>query len=423
MRVRVASQPTFTRYVFEMNDVIPVTTDRAKDALVVTFGIPLKFDLTDAKANMPPVLKSIEGFVDADASTVRFSFYGVADIRTFREDTNYVVDIGASDAKECSDGAEVRRPSGNGLQQRRRAAAAAWTRRKPFRPRSRPASRKPPRASIASGAKRRKRKRRAREKPAEAAPRNRRGRARAREPAAPAKKSAIEQPAAPAPQQQQMKLASARRPEQPQAAEAAAASEAEALATSRQEPAAPRQPATPAMPRAEARRSRRAPAENGGRSGRPRLPAKMRDPNSVTVDYSRQGENLALAFPFTAPTAAAIFRRADTIWLVFDTTASIDLNALQSETTQYDQERAAASRCRTGRWCGSSSNGRGWPACPTEGTTWIVKLGDTIAEPTRPLGVARNVAGSARATVTIPFDQPRRLYRVADPDIGDTLWS
>ena len=72
MRVRVATQPTFTRYVFEMSDVIPVTTDRAKDALVITFGMPLKFDLLDAKANLPPVIKSIDGFVDADGTTDTF---------------------------------------------------------------------------------------------------------------------------------------------------------------------------------------------------------------------------------------------------------------------------------------------------------------------------------------------------------------
>ncbi len=124
MRVRVATQPTFTRYVFEMHDVIPVTTDRTKEALIVTFGVPMKFDLTDAKANLPPVLRSIEGFVDADASSVRFALSSVADIRTFREDTNYIVDIGAADGKESNndtqrdglkDAAKAETPAGNGL--------------------------------------------------------------------------------------------------------------------------------------------------------------------------------------------------------------------------------------------------------------------------------------------------------------------
>ena len=41
--------------------------------------------------------------------------------------------------------------------------------------------------------------------------------------------------------------------------------------------------------------------------------------------------------------------------------------------------------------------------------------------PTRPLGIARNIVGTSRASITIPFDDPRKLHRLADPDIGDTL--
>ena len=193
MRVRVASQPTFTRYVFEMSDVIPVTTDRTKDALVVTFGIPLKFDLADAKANMPPVLKSIDGFVDTDASTVRFSFTGVADIRSFREDTNYVVDIGSSDAKESSEAPEIRQPAGNGFS--KGAVPLAGLDAPETVPAKVAPGKAPPRVQgtqVALSAQANRREAAA-EKPAEqpATP------ARAPEPAAPAKKSAIEPPAGP----------------------------------------------------------------------------------------------------------------------------------------------------------------------------------------------------------------------------------
>src|SRR6185437_12860544 len=58
-------------------------------------------------------------------------------------------------------------------------------------------------------------------------------------------------------------------------------------------------------------------------------PLEPPDPNGpVVVAVSRQGEALKLTFPFAAPTPAAVFRRADTLWLVFDTTAKIDLAAL-----------------------------------------------------------------------------------------------
>ena len=40
---------------------------------------------------------------------------------------------------------------------------------------------------------------------------------------------------------------------------------------------------------------------------------------TIKAQLSMQGENLALRFPFASPTPAAVFRRADVLWLVFDT--------------------------------------------------------------------------------------------------------
>jgi len=49
------------------------------------------------------------------------------------------------------------------------------------------------------------------------------------------------------------------------------------------------------------------------------------------VDVRRQGEALRLTFPFVVPTPAAVFRRADTIWLVFDSQAPIDINKIAAQ--------------------------------------------------------------------------------------------
>ena len=40
---------------------------------------------------------------------------------------------------------------------------------------------------------------------------------------------------------------------------------------------------------------------------------------------------MRLEFPFAAATPAAVFQRADTLWLVFDTPAPIDLTAIQAD--------------------------------------------------------------------------------------------
>jgi hypothetical protein len=60
IRVRVASQPTFTRYIFDLPELIGVAAHNDKDRLTLTFDALLKFDLADAKATLPPVIASID---------------------------------------------------------------------------------------------------------------------------------------------------------------------------------------------------------------------------------------------------------------------------------------------------------------------------------------------------------------------------
>ena len=76
VKVRVAIQPTFTRYVFELPALVPVATDRDKDRLALVFELPLKFDLADATSALPPTVGSIETAIGEDNATVRFTFVG-----------------------------------------------------------------------------------------------------------------------------------------------------------------------------------------------------------------------------------------------------------------------------------------------------------------------------------------------------------
>ncbi len=58
VRVHVATQPTFTRYVFDVPDQTSVAADRSKDRLILNFDAPLTFDLADAQAALP---RAVEG--------------------------------------------------------------------------------------------------------------------------------------------------------------------------------------------------------------------------------------------------------------------------------------------------------------------------------------------------------------------------
>ncbi len=57
----------------------------------------------------------------------------------------------------------------------------------------------------------------------------------------------------------------------------------------------------------------------------------------------------------------------------------------------------------------------------TEGPGWSLIIGDTVVDPTRALDITRNLIGPTRASVTIVFDEPHRLHRIRDPEVGDDL--
>ncbi len=56
-----------------------------------------------------------------------------------------------------------------------------------------------------------------------------------------------------------------------------------------------------------------------------------------------------------------------------------------------------------------------------DGPTWVVTIADTVSASTKPLTVARSIVGKNRASLAVPFDDPRAVHEVADPDIGDRL--
>ena len=237
------------------------------------------------------------------------------------------------------------------------------------------------------------------------------------------------QPHAAAPQD--MPRRAACRAAAPAAGEARAApSPASRRAAEPQPPDAWRRPEPPLQrPRSAesprpSRRRRRDAAATPPRAAPSRRPSPRPRKRAIRCGRGRAcaaGRQPALVFPFAAPTPAAVFRRADTLWLVFDTAAPIDLRALQADTSQHDPQRADRRRCRTGRWCGSSSSGRGSiSVAPKARPGRHDRRRGRGADAGRSASRATSSAPRAPAS-TIPFDEPRKLHRIADPDIGDTL--
>src|SRR5579864_7784072 len=402
VRVHVATQPTFTRYVFAVPANTSVSSDRSKERLTLTFDAPIKFDLADVVAALPRAIGGIDAELRDDSALVRFNFLAKVDVRTFRDDGGYMLDIVGADNKP---------------DQQSTAPAAPAAAQQSAAPETTPPATVPPAAAN------------------DAAPRA--------EAAAPPAPPATEKPdiAPPAtiavPEQPATRPApppaAAQAPPPPSPADNPAATpkvEAQVAApktqpqpapsadTAKAAPAAP--PPPPPAPQAVQRDAAAVPDKAPANDApRPR-PRAADSSGKVAVELARQGANLKLSFPFTAPTAAAVFNRADTLWIVFDANTDIDLSALDGEASRTIRGAefshtpdAGIVRIKLDR-----------PHLSTvdiDGPTWTVQIGDSALDSTRALAITRNLIGPNRSSLTIPFDSPHLVHRLDDPDAGDTL--
>ncbi len=378
VRVRVATQPTFTRYVFALPDQTSVTAERAADRLTLVFDAPIKFDFGDAEAELPAAIAVIKSEVEEASTLVRFSFAEKVDVRSFRDDQTYVVDVDHAPNKAAAKSGAAENATPGMIRAAAALEKAAAESSAPAAPVPAPAQEQPhvaPPATIAANA-----------------------------PDAPAAELKI---VPPAPQ------ATPPAPTPPQAAPPQAAPSASfaemkpAPPAPATQPAASAAPTAPAAPAPEAKPAASAPNTSSA--------------DTVAVELSRQGVNLMLSFPFPTATAGAVFQRADTLWIVFDAKAVIDLSALDGEATRTIRDAefthtpdAAIVRIRLDR--------PRLQSVTTEGAVWTVTIGDAVLDPPRALELTRNVVGHNRSTVTIAFERPQRLHRIADPEVGDQLF-
>ena len=375
VRIRASVAPTFVRFIFEMPDGVGVSSALNDQKLTLFFNAALTFDLADAKLAAPSNIASINQKIDGEASTVEVKLIGDVDVHSFREERNYIIDVGFQSTEKPS---TVRLPMADASHAQAPIAAV-------------------PAAPVAVA-------------PVAAAPAAPERPARETSPlwkiggiAPPTSESIAEQANI------EIKPGSA-----PKAAPAP-------------ETAAPARPAREmAAPVAEA------PAKTPMAEVAPKVAVAAPEPppeakageGAASVDAQRDSDGLRLKFSFATATPAALFRRADTVWLVFDSIKPIDVEPIRSkggaviaDVSQLPLEKGQAIRIRLHRpqLPSLTSVGEGG------GTNWTLTFADTMLTPPQPLGVIRNVTDPALANLMVPLSRPGLLHRLVDPDAGDTL--
>lgn len=360
VRVRALTQPTFVRFVFEMPDGVNVSSSLNGDKYALSFTSALTFDLADAKIAMPANIQSINQKIDGDTSRIDIALIGEVDVRAFREEKNYIVDI------------VFEQPQ------------------KPQAANSPPPKTPPPGASPG-------------DKASEITPPT--SEQIAREAALDVKPDVKAEAQTPvtAPD---AKAVTAAKPEV--AAEPAAPAPKPAVVAGVPPPATPAQVPTSSQPPSS---SKKAPS--------PDVPAANPAPG-VTVEAKLTSDDFRLTFLFTSPTPAAVFRRADSIWLVFDTDQAIDASAIRREgawivadAVPVDLPKGRALRIRLNRpqLAALTGNELGW----------TLVLADKALSPPQPLVATRDMADPSRASVSVSLAKPGQLLRLTDPDAGDPL--
>jgi tetratricopeptide (TPR) repeat protein len=362
--VRVGNHPTFSRFVFSLPEPVGVAIDRAGDRLTLRIAKPFTAELKHVRDALPAFVSEMEADTGSDELVFRMAVSPQADVRAFREEGTYVLDLtmrGPSPQPVARGAAAPRQPSAAP------PSAMALPGNVPTSPIAAPAVAPVPAS----------------------APRL------AAAPPAPAPV------AAPAPAPTVMAPA------------AASSTPVAPMPVDRPAVAAPAPVPVPPAPAPE-----RPPVETAEPAPRPQAAPVQGGP--VTVQARRAGGTVRILVPFTKETPGAVFQRGDTLWMVFDSLEDVALAGLQSEAAGIFSS-VDASRSRTGIAVRVGLERASLASAGRDGLAWIITLADTVLEPPRPVVITRAAEQGDRLIASVDFPNAGSVHRLADPLAGDTL--
>lgn len=433
MRVKVARMPTFVRYVFPMPETTEVVPEQADGRFVLAFDQLIAWDLADAKATMPPTVEAIDVDPEVDAVKVTFALNGSPEVRTFREDRSFVVDIGtmaagakqaaapvvstpprtasplAIDApetvpagkdivaaKDAPPGSDIVVPKGEPL--RPDVPPAKNAEEKPTAPKQETIRLEAPKSAVANA------------------------------PAPPPPTARGDELTLPPVVQQNAPLATPAPPPAPAQVQVPPSAPAPAAAVEPRPAPAPAVEPPPAPARSPVVEAAPAPVQAPAMAEAPPMVPKTAAPEPLKANdgtvYAAVRESKAgplIDFPFLRPTPAAVFRRADTLWLVFDTDTKIDVTAIKTDrengirgaTFARGKDGAAIVRIKLMR--------PRLVSLAADGPGWTMAIADAVTTPSAAVTMSRSILGKSQAHIAATFEGPVKLHMLRDPEVGDTL--
>jgi len=140
----------------------------------------------------------------------------------------------------------------------------------------------------------------------------------------------------------------------------------------------------------------------------------------ITPVAAEVAGTVRVSFPFETDTASAVFRRGDTLWMLFDTPATINQpdksDALSSIASGFAVIPAGDTQIvrvdlSTTRLATLASEGR----------SWVLSIGDVLLNATQPIDLKRSRDQNGRFQMTADLGKPYKVHSFRDPIVGDLL--
>ncbi|PVB59299.1 hypothetical protein DCO57_23205 [Labrenzia sp. 011] len=142
--------------------------------------------------------------------------------------------------------------------------------------------------------------------------------------------------------------------------------------------------------------------------------------NFVSAEARRIGNTVRVVFPFSEPVSSAVFRRNDSIWLVFDTDATIDTRGMVSALAET-ADTIDVHQFEDYQILRMDMNDPVLATVGVDGNAWSLVIGDMILEPSIPLQLERNIRGDGGSALRVLYQDPQNIRQVEDPFVGDTI--
>lgn len=152
------------------------------------------------------------------------------------------------------------------------------------------------------------------------------------------------------------------------------------------------------------------------------VPQGKRPEGKAVVRFAEGRNGMDLLVDWPEPVGAAVFERADRLWVVFDRELPLDTEGLvlpdpeegpfgTPEVIEVSEGAALSIPLRAKVLTGAVN----------EGATWRISAGETLPTTGRPIAISRKWREDGRGMVEFDLRAPRKVLRVRDSVVGDEI--